>query len=152
MMEMLEMHCIFFLEGLQETAGSARPPTAQPTPWHLLALSTHPARRGDAEAPWGARGLCREGLRPPSWAAWWVGSPTTNQPRTPPPTPGYITNLLGVISPTTHPPIPGSYHPPPHDAPAQVPQPDGTAFGWVPDEAHPSLWVPPPRTHFFNSV
>lgn len=25
MMEMLEMHCIFFLEGLQDTVGSAQP-------------------------------------------------------------------------------------------------------------------------------
>lgn len=46
----------------------------------------------------------------------------------------------------------GLCHPPPHDAPVQIPHMVGTAFGRAQDEAHPSPWMPPPRTHSFSSV
>lgn len=89
MMEMLEMHCIFFLEGLWERVGSAWPPRPRPprgTRWHQAPTQ----QEGVMPQHLGVHRGCAE-------RGWWVGSPTTNHP----PTLGHHTHLPGVVSPTT---------------------------------------------------
>lgn len=168
-MEMLEMHCIFFLEGLQGTAGSARPPWPSPpwsydTRWHRApaqqggVMLGHPGVYGDCAerhcSP--LPRLCGGSDHPPPTTHPGSQQPPPKDDTTHPPIPGCITRLLGLMSPipgpTTH---PGSYHPPyPHNAPVQVPHPEGTALQWVPDKNRRSQppQVTPSRTHSFSSV